>query len=144
LWVWLPPGDRPTPLDRFGPGARLGALVAALDEHTPQLRQRARDLDADGWREAGYDEDEPLPDRFVEQVWPAAVAYAIAFHTQAAERPGHRPPLQHVFGSFDALRDHLPIMGSDLDADDIESTLGVSVQAITEALWPHQQDQLFF
>jgi hypothetical protein len=32
VWVWLPPGDRPAPLDLFGPGARLGAPVAALDE----------------------------------------------------------------------------------------------------------------
>jgi hypothetical protein len=143
LWVWLPPGDRPAPLDQFGPGARLGALVEALDKHAPQVRQRARDLDADSWREAGYDEDEPLPDRFVEQVWPAAVAYAIAFHTQAAERPGHRPPLQHLFGSFDAFRDHLPLIGSDLDADDIESTLVVGVQAVIETLWPADCDHLY-
>jgi hypothetical protein len=58
LWVWLPPGDRPAPLDQFGPGARLGALVEALDKHAPQVRQRARELDAEGWLEAGYDEDE--------------------------------------------------------------------------------------
>lgn len=144
LWVWLPPGTRPAPLDRFGPGARLGALVEALDEHYPQLRQQARDFGADGWREAGYgdDEDDLLPDRFVEQVWPAAAAYAIAFHAQAAERSAHRPPLEHVFGSFDALRDHLTLIGSDLDAADVESTLHVGVRAITEALWPQNRDLL--
>jgi hypothetical protein len=78
LWVWLPSGERPAPLDRFGPGARLGALVAALDELMPDLRQRVRDRQAENWREAGAADDEPVPDRFVDAVRPAAVAYAIA------------------------------------------------------------------
>ena len=137
IWVWLPLGDRPASLDRFGPGARLGALVAALDEQQPDLRQRARDIDAENWREAGLDDDEPVPDRFLDQVWPAAVAYAISLHTQAVERHGHRPPLQHLSGSFDSLRDHLTLIDSPLDFDDIESTLGVGVGVIVEALWPH-------
>jgi hypothetical protein len=137
IWVWLPPDDRPAPLDRFGPGARLGALVAALDEQLPDLRQRARDIDAENWREAGLDDDEPVPDRFLDEVWPAAVAYAISLHTQAVERHGHRPPLQHLSGSFDSLRDHLTLIDSPLDFDDIESTLGVAVGVIVEALWPH-------
>lgn len=49
------------PLDRFGPGASLGALVAAPDERLPDLRQRARDCDrdAEAWREAGAADDEP-------------------------------------------------------------------------------------
>jgi len=142
IWVWLPPGDRPAPLDRFGPGASLGALVAALDEHVPDLRQRARDTDAENWREAGLDDDEPVPDRFLNQVWPAAVAYAISLHTQAVERPAHRPPLQHLLGSFDSLRDHLALIDSPPDFDDIETTLGVGIEIITGALWPNSPHAL--
>ena len=134
--MWLPPGDRPAPLDKFGPGVRLGALVAALDEHWPDLRQRARDAEAENWREAGWSDDETPPGLFLDQMWPAAVAYAISLHTQAAERRTHRPPLQHLFGSFDSLRDHLALIDSPLDFDDIESTLGVGIETILEALWP--------
>ncbi|MDQ7909092.1 hypothetical protein RB614_31675 [Phytohabitans sp. ZYX-F-186] len=137
IWVWLPPADRPAPLDRFGPGARLGAIVNALDAQLPGLRQRVRDIEAENWREAGLDENEPVPDRFVEQVWPAAVAYAISFVTQAGERPDHRPPLQHLLGSFDSLPEHLSLIGSRLDVDDVESTLSVGIEVIIEALWPH-------
>jgi hypothetical protein len=139
IWVWLPPTDRPAPLDRFGPGARLGALVAALDEQVPDLRQRARDMDAENWREAGLDDDEPVPDRFLDQIWPAAVAYAVSFCAQAVERAAHRPPLQHLLGSFDSLRDHLTLIDSPLDFDDIESTLGVGIDTITSELWPDRQ-----
>jgi hypothetical protein len=142
IWVWLPPADRPAPLDRFGPGTRLGALVGTLDEALPGLRQRVRDIEAENGREAGLDDDDPVPDRFVEQVWPAAVAYAISFVAQAGERPAHRPPLQHLTGSFDSLRDHLTLIGSRLDFDDIESTLSVGVEVIIEALWPHTAQAL--
>jgi hypothetical protein len=142
IWVWLPPADRPAPLDRFGPGTRLGAHVSTLDEALPDLRQRVRDIEAENWREAGLDDDDPVPDRFVEQVWPAAVAYAISFVAQAGERPAHRPPLQHLTGSFDSLRDHLRLIGSRLDFDDIESTLSVGVEVIIEALWPHTAQAL--
>jgi len=135
LWVWLPPGDRPAPLDRFGPGARLGALVAALDAHWPDLRRWARDAEAENWREAGWSDDEPAPGLFLDQMWPAAVAYAISMHTQAAERRAHRPPLEHLFGSFDSLRDHLALIESPFDFDDIESTLTVGIETIVEALW---------
>ena len=138
IWVWLAPGVRPAPLDRFGPGACLGTLVAALDEQLPDLRQRARYIDAENWREVGLDDDEPVPDRFLDQVW----AYAISLHTQAVERPAHRPPLQHLFGSFDSLRDHLMLIDSPLDFDDIESTLGVGIEVITEALWPYSPHAL--
>jgi hypothetical protein len=137
IWVWLPPGARPAPLEGFGPGARLGALVAALDGHLPGLRQRARDRDAGYWRDGGLDDSEPVPGRFLDQVWPAAVAYAISLHTQAVERPAHRPPLQHLPGSFDALRDHLDLIGSPLGFDGIESTLTAGIEVLTETLWPH-------
>lgn len=93
-------------------------------------------MDAENWREAGLDDDEPVPDRFLDQVWPAVVAYAVSFCAQAVERPAHRPPLQHLLGSFDSLRDHLTLIGSGLAFDDIESTLGVGIDVITAALWP--------
>ncbi|MBM0277014.1 hypothetical protein [Micromonospora tarensis] len=136
LWVWLPPGDRPAPLHRFGTGARLGALVDALDERWPDLRQRARDTAADNWREAGWSDDEPVPGLFLDQIWPAAVAYAISLRTQATERSAHRPPLQHLFGSFDSLHEHLALIESPLDFDDIESALGVGIETVLDALWP--------
>lgn len=136
LWVWLPPGERPAPLDRFGPGASLGALVAALDEHMPDLRQRVRDRQAENWREAGATDDEPVPDEFLEPVWPAAVAYAISMHTQALERPDQRLPLWHALDSIDTLQEHMDLTESPLDFDDVESTLEVGALVITEALWP--------
>jgi hypothetical protein len=110
--------------------------VAALDEQLPDLRQHARDIAAKNWREAGWDDDEPVPDRMRDQIWPAAVAYADSLHTQAVERPAHRPPLQHLLGSFDSLPEHLTLIDSTLDFDDIETTLSVGVEAITETLWP--------
>ncbi len=141
IWIWLPPGDRrPAPLARFGPGACLAAVVAALDKALPDLRQRVRDEQAENWREAAgiYDDadDQDPPDGFVEQVWPAAVAYAVSMTTQAAERPRHRPPLQHLPGSFDSLQDHLRLLDVALDIGDVESTLGVGIDIITQALDP--------
>jgi hypothetical protein len=98
-------------------------------------RRRARDILADTWREPGWDDDdEPAPDRLLDQVWPAAVAYVISLHTQAARRPGHRAPLEQLSGSFDSLPDHLTLIDSPLDIDDIESTIDVGIQVITEAL----------
>jgi len=139
IWIWLPPADRrPAPLAGFGPGARLGAVVAALDEALPDLREQVRAEQAQSWREGGglYDDedDEPVPDRFVAQVWPAAVAYAVSFAIQAAERPRHRPPLEHVLGSFDALPDHFGLVGSTLNVDDVEATIGVGIEVISRAL----------
>ena len=69
-------------------------------------------------------------------MWPAAVAYAISIHTQALERPTHRPPLHHALYSIDTLREHMDMTESPLDFADIESTLGVGVAILTEALWP--------
>jgi len=139
IWIWLPPADRrPAPLAGFGPGARLGAVVAALDEALPDLRQQVRDEQTENWREGGGlyadEDDEPLPDRFVAQVWPAAAAYAVSLATQATERPRHRPPLEHVLGSFDALPEHFGLAGSRLNVADVEATIGVGIEVITRAL----------
>lgn len=134
IWVWLPPGDRPVPLDRFGAGARLGALVSALDMQIPELRQRARDVHAENQRDAGI--DDASHGQLLEQMWPVAVAYAVSLQTQAVERVQHRAPLEHLLGSFDALRDHLTLVESALDFDDVESALSVGITVISEALWP--------
>jgi hypothetical protein len=47
-------------------------------------------------------------------------------------------PLRHLADSFDSLRDHLTLIDSplDFDFDDIQSTLDVGIEVITEALWP--------
>lgn len=60
------------PLDNFGPGARLGVLVAAHDEELPGLRQFVRDRDAHYWREGSFDGGEAVPP-ILEHVWPAAL-----------------------------------------------------------------------
>jgi hypothetical protein len=135
LWVWLPPGDRPAPLNRFGPGARLGAIVTALDEHFPDLRQRARERGAEGWREAGAGEDEQIPDHVLDPVWPAAVAYAISFRTQVLDRPSQRQHAEDVFDSLDTLRDHLDLVESTLDFYAVEMTVILGIEVVTEALW---------
>jgi hypothetical protein len=139
IWIWLPPPDRrPAWLAGLGPGARLGAVVSVLDEAWIDLRQRIRAEQAESWREAAGlgdgEEDEEALDRFVEQVWPAAVAYAVSMTTQAAERPQHRPPLEHLLGSFDSLPDHLRLMGSSVDFNDVESTISVGIEILTDAL----------
>ncbi|EEP72345.1 hypothetical protein MCAG_02672 [Micromonospora sp. ATCC 39149] len=103
----------------------------------PDLRQRAHAAETENWRDAGWSDGEPPPGLFLDQVWPAAVAYAVSLQTQAAERREHRPPLQHLAGSFDSLLDHLALMESPFDFDDIESTLSVSIETIIDVLWPH-------
>jgi hypothetical protein len=136
---WRRPFTVPAPHAGWWPAGwarrTTGAVADALDETLLELRQRTRDLQAEYWREGGLDDD-PVPDSFLDQVWPAAVAYAICLQTQAEERPCHRPPLQHLPGSFDELREHLTLIDSVLDFDDIESTVGVGIEAVTEALWP--------
>jgi hypothetical protein len=77
-----------------------------------------------------------VPERILDQVWPAAVAYAISFRTQSVERRGHRPPLQHLLGSFDSLREHPTLIDSPLAFDDIETTLSVGIETTIETLWP--------
>jgi hypothetical protein len=42
-------------------------------------------------------------------------------------------------GSFDSLRDHLDLIDSPLDFDDIEAILDVGVEVLTEALWPQDK-----
>jgi hypothetical protein len=134
-WIWLPPADhRPRCLERFGPGARLEAVVEAVDGAYPELRGRVRDelrevgLEASGGEEEG-------PDSFVESIWPAVIAYVVTLTTQAAERPSQRAPLTHVTYSFDTILDHLDQVDSSLDDDtDLKLTLGVGLEVVAAAL----------
>jgi hypothetical protein len=131
IWIWLPPrACRPHVLRHFGPGARLGAVVQAVDAAHPDLRQRVRARQREFWLEASGDEDQTAPDQLVEAVWPAVVAYAVAFTTQAAERLRRRAPLEHVGYSFETftLKDHLDQLGSSLDVDDVASTLTIGLE----------------
>jgi hypothetical protein len=132
IWIWLPPVcSRPRPLERFGPGARLEAVVEAIDIAHPDLRQHVHDRLHEVHAEAGVENGS---DGFVEAIWPAVLAYVVAFTTQAAERPAHRAPLEHVVHSFDAFRDHLGQLGSSLDDLDIQLTLGVGLEVVAAAL----------
>jgi hypothetical protein len=131
FWIWLPPAARrPRCLERFGPGARLVTIVEAVDRAHPELRRRVRDE----LRESLEVHDESEPDPFVEAVWPAVIAYVVAFTTQAAERPAHRPPLTHVTYSFDTLADHLDQVGSNVDETDLKITLGVGLEMVAATL----------
>jgi hypothetical protein len=133
LWLWLPAvGDRPAALAGLGVGASLGSVAAAIDRAHPDLRERVRAELRYSWQEARDDEGDP-PDRFVNEIWPAIIAYAVTFTTQTADRPTYRPPW-HVVESFDALPDHLHQLGSDLDPDDVHATLTVGLEVLTDAL----------
>jgi hypothetical protein len=132
IWIWLPPASsRPRALKRFGLGARLEAVVEAIDTAHPDLRQQVRDELHIVHAEAGVEDGS---DGFVEAIWPAVLAYVVAFTTQAAERPAHRAPLEHVVYSFDTFADHLGQLGSSLDDLDIQSTLGAGLEVAAAAL----------
>jgi hypothetical protein len=132
IWIWLPPApNRPHPLDGFGPGAGLAAIVRAVDSAHPHLRQQVHDRLREAHAEAGAEEP---ADGFAEAIWPAVLAYVVAFTTQAAERPTHRAPLEHVGESFATFADHLGQLGSSLDDLDIELTLSAGLEVVGDAL----------
>ena len=132
IWIWLPPASvRPDSLKGFGPGARLAAIVQAVDSAHPDLRQQVRRRLREVHAEAGVEEG---PDGFVEAIWPAVLAYVVALTTQAVERLNHRAPLEHVVYSFETFADHLDQLGSSLDGTDIELTMGVGLEVAAAAL----------
>ncbi len=132
IWIWLPPASsRPHALQRLGPGARLEAVVQAFDAAHPDARQRVRDQLREVRAEAGA---EAGPDGFVEAIWPAVLAYVVAFTTQAVERPAHRALLEHVVYSFETFADHLGQLDSSMDHTDIELTLDVGLEVVAAAL----------
>ena len=81
--------------------------------------------------EAGVEEPS---DGFAEAIWPAALAYVVAFTAQAVERPAHRAPLAHVVDSFAAFAEHLGQLGSSLDDLDIELTLSAGLEVVGDVL----------
>jgi hypothetical protein len=132
IWIWLPPAsNRPHPLERFGPGAGLAAIARAVDSALPHLRQQVRDRLREARVEGGVEEP---ADGFAEAIWPAVLAYVVAFTTQAAERPTHRAPLAQVGDSFATFADHLGQLGSSLDDLDVELTLSAGLEVVGDAL----------
>jgi CRP-like cAMP-binding protein len=126
---------------------RVHALV------TRRLADRLRDADRKRLEFTAYDSTGRVAARLVELAERFGTDNAVVGSaaqcgegcsslSQAGERPAHRPPLQHLLGSFDSLRDHLTLIDSRLDFGDIESTLGVSIEAITETLWPQTHHRL--
>lgn len=91
-WIWLPPAaERHKAFRRLGAGATVQALVEALEVHDPQIRGKAKAV----CRSAEV--------RWRDSLWPAAVAYAVAFTTQAFERDRHRMPVHVVDSTADGL-----------------------------------------
>jgi len=91
-WIWLPPRrHRHDAFAHLGAGATIQALADALDRHKPDIRATAKSVcrdDGARWRDS---------------VWNSAVAYAVAFTTQARERPRHRKPVHVVDSTSDGL-----------------------------------------
>ena len=139
-WIWLPPVEhRPRALADLGCGASLGAIAEAIDRAHPDLRAISKANRADDMSEYLEDgESDDLNDATWEQVWPAAVAYAVALLTQKTERPSHRTPW-HVMESFE-LDEWIDELDSDLDCDHVESVLGVAIPTIVHALDPDGHD----
>ena len=137
IWIWLPTGPRPVGLERFGPGARLSAIVEAIDAAHPGLRDRVRadivEADAQAGADCGAGNAEG-PGALVEALWPAILAYVVAFTTQADERSGERPSLVHVVENFGALQDRLTQIGSDMDLLAVTHTMGSGLHVVGPAL----------
>lgn len=91
-WIWLPPpADRHEAFRSLGAGATVEALTQALVGHVPTLLDQAKAVVRDAevvWRPS---------------LLPAAVAYAVAFSTQAHERDRHRKPVHVVDSISDGL-----------------------------------------
>lgn len=90
-WIWV---STPTgPLASMAPGASAAHLADNLDRAHPQRRRRAERYFRAITRQ-----------RLSPALWMAAVAYVVAFDTQARDRPQRREPW-HVLESFDAFPD---------------------------------------
>ncbi|MFF9786280.1 hypothetical protein [Streptomyces nigrescens] len=139
VWVWLPPGDLPPALHSLSPGTSLGTLVSAVETAYPDLRDRFRAQVAANLEEDEEDSNgEDERDYLVEQLWPAAICYAVTAATQFRERPGGHSPWHLLGDGFEEgnLADHFYQIGSTLDADSFGSvfTLSIGVPLISEAL----------
>ncbi|MDQ6798440.1 MAG: hypothetical protein M3011_10575, partial [Actinomycetota bacterium] len=88
-WIWV---STPTgPLAAMAPGASVAHLAEHLDRAYPGRRQRAARYFRAITRQ-----------RLTPGLWMAAVAYVVAFDSQARNRPRRREPW-HVLESFDAF-----------------------------------------
>ncbi|MCX4783891.1 hypothetical protein [Streptomyces sp. NBC_01264] len=143
VWVWLPPGDLPPALEGLAPGTSLATLVAAVERAHPDLRDHYRtelaaslELDEDEGEEEGATRGHR--DYLVEQLWPAAICYAVTAATQERERPAGRSPWNLLEDGFEegTLADHFDQVGSTLDADALGPvfTLSIGVPVIARAL----------
>ncbi len=118
-WIWLPPpGTRHPAFAGLGAGATVPALTAAIGCHDPGLRGEARRI----CREDGI--------RWRDSLWDSAVAYAVAFTTQAGERNRHRKPV-HV---TDSLSDGLSLIMEPFRVRGDAANVEHGLQAILERL----------
>ena len=121
-WIWLPPPEeRHEAFGHLGAGATIGALTDALVRHVPTLEQQAKTVV-----------------RRADVVWrasllPAAVAYAVAFSTQAFERDRHRKPVHVVDSTADGLSLIMEPFGVTGEAANVE--YGVQ-ELLEELLFP--------
>ncbi|MFK0047801.1 hypothetical protein ACIQU4_27700 [Streptomyces sp. NPDC090741] len=108
-WIWLPPpAYRHAAFKHLGAGANLAALVDAVDRHDPTARARAKAVCQESdvrWRDA---------------LWPAAIAYTVAFTTQGYERDRHRAPTHVVHSLSDGLEQTMKPFAVTGDASNVE------------------------
>ena len=97
-WVAVPTG----PLAALRPATSAARLATVFAEADPSGRRRVE-------RKVRARTDQAMSD----QLWTAAVAYVVAFDTQARDSPRRRAPW-HVLESFDAVPDQWPVAGEDL------------------------------
>lgn len=98
MWVAVPTG----PLAALRPATSAARLAAVFAEADPSGRRRVE-------RKIRARTDDAMSD----QLWTAAVAYVVAFDTQARDSPRRRAPW-HVLESFDAVPDQWPANADDL------------------------------
>ncbi|MFG2210995.1 hypothetical protein [Streptomyces sp. NPDC048638] len=108
-WIWLPPpAHRHEAFKDLGAGATVAALVDAVDRHDPTARATAKAL----CRESEV--------RWRDSLWPAAIAFAVAFTTQGFERDRHRTPFHVVHSLSDGLEQTMKPFAVTGDASNIE------------------------
>ncbi|MFE5974310.1 hypothetical protein ACFQ64_19375 [Streptomyces sp. NPDC056460] len=140
LWVWLPASGLPPALEHLRPGTSLSTLVAAVEQAYPDLRDRFRTELAAALDEDEEDEDAGAgrEDYLVEELWPAAIVYAVTAAAQALERPAGTSPWHLLSDGFEEgnLADCFEEIGSTLDGHSLGTTftLSIGVPVIARAL----------
>lgn len=131
IWVWLPPGALPPMLAHLAPGTSLGTLVRAVEQAHPDLRDRFHAQLATVLEPPEEEDGADPRDYLVEQLWPAAVCYAVSAATQERERPAGMSPWHLLGDCFEEgnLADHFDALGSTLDADSLGPMFTLSIGA---------------